>query len=58
MPDVRITNVRITNSRNGAGILAMSGIRGNAILSNVTFANNATGNVVTQPGSQFVITGN
>lgn len=57
VPDVRITNVRITNSRNGAGILAMSGIRGNAILSNVTFANNATGNVVTQPGSQFVITG-
>jgi hypothetical protein len=58
VPDVRITNVRITNSRNGAGILAMSGIRGNAILSNVTFANNATGNVVTQPGSQFVFTGN
>ena len=42
VPDVRITNVRITNSRNGAGILAMSGIRGNAILSNVTFSGNAT----------------
>ncbi len=49
--------MRITNSRNGAGILAMSGIRGNAILSNVTMSGNATGNVVTQPGSQFVITG-
>ncbi|KQR17450.1 CARDB domain-containing protein [Cellulomonas sp. Leaf334] len=58
VPDVRITNVRITNSRNGAGILAMSGIRGNAILSNVTLSGNADGNIVTQPGSQFVITGN
>lgn len=57
MPDVRIANVRITNSRNGAGILAMSGIRGNAILSNVTLSGNANGNIVTQPGSQFVITG-
>ncbi|WP_421742726.1 CARDB domain-containing protein [Cellulomonas sp.] len=57
MPDVRITNVRITSSRNGAGILAMSGVSGNAILSNVTFAGNADGDVVRQPGSQFTITG-
>ena len=53
-----ITNVRIDKSNNGAGILAMSGARGNATLTNVTFSGNATGNVVTQPGSQFVITGN
>ncbi|WP_315094386.1 CARDB domain-containing protein [uncultured Cellulomonas sp.] len=57
MPDVRITNVRITSSRNGSGILAMSGVNGNAILSNVTFAGNAEGDVVREPGSQFVITG-
>jgi len=57
MPNVRITNVRIDGSRNGAGILAMSGARGNAVLSTVTLTNNADGNVVTQPGSTFQITG-
>ncbi len=52
-----ITNVRIDRSNNGAGILAMSGARGNATLSNVTITNSADGNIVTQPGSTFVITG-
>ena len=56
MPNVAITNVRIDKSNNGAGILAMSGARGNATLTNVTITN-ATGNIVIQPGSQFVITG-
>jgi hypothetical protein len=57
MPGVAITNVRIDKSNNGAGILAMSGARGSATLTNVTITNSATGNIVTQPGSQFVITG-
>ncbi|MEH1028834.1 CARDB domain-containing protein [Micromonospora profundi] len=55
MPNVAITNVRIDRSNNGAGILAMSGARGNANLTNVTITNSADGNIVIQPGSQFVI---
>jgi hypothetical protein len=57
MPNVAITNVRIDRSVNGAGILAMSGARGNATLTNVTITNSADGNVVIQPGSGFTITG-
>ena len=57
MPNVAITNVKIDQSNNGAGILAMSGARGNATLSNVTITNSADGNVVIQPGSQFTIAG-
>ncbi|WP_066952180.1 CARDB domain-containing protein [Streptomyces lushanensis] len=57
MPNVAISNVKIDKSNNGAGILAMSGARGNATLSNVTITNSADGNIVTQPGSTFVITG-
>jgi hypothetical protein len=57
MPNVAITNVRIDRSNNGAGILAMSGARGNAVLSNVQITNSADGNVVTQPGSQFTFSG-
>ncbi|MEU5780720.1 CARDB domain-containing protein [Micromonospora lupini] len=57
MPNVAITNVRIDRSVNGAGILAMSGARGNANLTNVTITNSADGNIVVQPGSQFVING-
>src|SRR6478752_5134756 len=57
MPGVVIDNVRIDKSNNGAGILAMSGARGSAALSNVTITNSADGHVVTQPGSGFVITG-
>ncbi|KOX14340.1 hypothetical protein ADK66_03830 [Micromonospora sp. NRRL B-16802] len=55
MPNVAIINVRIDRSNNGAGILAMSGARGNANLTNVTITNSADGNIVVQPGSQFVI---
>ncbi|RCG24513.1 APHP domain-containing protein, partial [Sphaerisporangium album] len=57
MPNVAITNVKIDKSNNGAGILAMGGARGNATLTNVTITNSATGNIVKEPGSQFVITG-
>jgi hypothetical protein len=57
MPNVAITNVRIDDSNNGAGILAMGGARGNAVLTNVTITNSADGNIVIQPGSGFVITG-
>ena len=46
--------MRIDKSNNGAGILAMSGARGNATLTNVTITNSADGNIVIQPGSQFV----
>ncbi|MDP9793372.1 hypothetical protein J2S43_001884 [Catenuloplanes nepalensis] len=56
MPNVAITNVRIDRSNNGAGILAMSGARGNAVLTNVTITNSADGDIVIQPGSQFTIT--
>ncbi|WP_329379152.1 CARDB domain-containing protein [Streptomyces sp. NBC_01716] len=57
MPGVVINNVRIDKSNNGAGILAMSGARGSATLSDVTITNSADGDIVTQPGSGFVITG-
>jgi hypothetical protein len=57
MPGVVITNVRIDKSNNGAGILAMGGARGSATLTNVTITNSATGNIVKEPGSSFVITG-
>jgi hypothetical protein len=57
MPNVLVSNVKIDKSNNGAGILAMGGARGNATLSNVTITNSADGNVVVQPGSQFVISG-
>ena len=57
MPNVAITNVRIDKSNNGAGILAMSGARGSADLTNVTITNSADGNIVMEPGSSFTITG-
>ncbi|WBB67848.1 CARDB domain-containing protein [Micromonospora sp. WMMD812] len=57
VPNVAITNVRIDKSNNGAGILAMGGARGSATLNNVTITNSADGNIVIQPGSQFVISG-
>jgi hypothetical protein len=57
MPGVAVTNVKIDKSNNGAGILAMSGARGSATLTNVTISHSATGNIVTEPGSGFVITG-
>ncbi|MFV2114725.1 CARDB domain-containing protein [Micromonospora sp. LOL_025] len=57
MPNVAITNVKIDRSNNGAGILAMSGARGNAVLTNVTITNSADGNIVKEPGSTFSITG-
>ncbi|MFI5889804.1 CARDB domain-containing protein [Actinoplanes sp. NPDC051513] len=55
MPNVLVSNVKIDKSNNGAGILAMGGARGNATLTNVTITNSADGNIVVQPGSQFVI---
>ena len=57
MPNVAITNVKIDKSNNGAGILAMGGARGSATLTNVAITNSSTGNVVVEPGSQFVING-
>ncbi|WP_020519565.1 discoidin domain-containing protein [Catelliglobosispora koreensis] len=52
-----ITNVRIDKSNNGAGILAMSGAQGSATLTNVVITNSADGDIVRQPGTQFVING-
>ncbi|MEV0624064.1 CARDB domain-containing protein, partial [Nonomuraea sp. NPDC050404] len=56
MPNVAVTNVRIDKSNNGAGILAHSGARGSAKLTGVTITNSATGDIVKEPGSTFVIT--
>ncbi|WP_428957759.1 CARDB domain-containing protein [Streptomyces sp. cg35] len=55
MPGVQVSNVTIDKSNNGSGILAMSGARGSATLSNVTITNSRDGDVLTEPGSQFVI---
>ncbi|MEQ8146287.1 CARDB domain-containing protein [Streptomyces sp. OP7] len=55
MPDVRISDVTISESTNGSGILAMSGARGSATLSNVTITGSAEGDVRIEPGSAFVI---
>ncbi|MEU1621610.1 CARDB domain-containing protein [Streptomyces sp. NPDC005722] len=57
MPGVKVTDVRIDNSVNGSGILAMSGARGSATLTNVTITNSAQGSVLIEPGSQFTISG-
>ena len=56
MPGVRVSNVRIDKSVNGAGILAMANARGSATLSNVTVTNSARGDIVREPGSTFTIT--
>ncbi|MFE4455051.1 CARDB domain-containing protein [Streptomyces sp. NPDC056796] len=57
VPGARISNVRIDNSVNGAGILAHGGARGSATLTDVTITGSADGDVVVEPGSQFVING-
>ncbi|MFF1867314.1 CARDB domain-containing protein [Streptomyces sp. CB03911] len=56
-PNVQVSNVRIDKSVNGSGILAHGGARGSATLTNVTVTNSAQGNVLVEPGSQFVING-
>ncbi|MFG3006532.1 CARDB domain-containing protein [Streptomyces calvus] len=55
VPDARVTGVTISRSNNGAGILAMGGARGSATLTDVTITGSAEGDVVIEPGSQFVI---
>ncbi|MFI0504571.1 discoidin domain-containing protein [Streptomyces albogriseolus] len=55
MPDVRISDVTISESNNGSGILAMGGARGSATLTNVTVTGSAEGDVLIEPGSSFVI---
>ncbi|WP_338693466.1 CARDB domain-containing protein [Streptomyces sp. Q6] len=57
IPDAKITNVTISRSVNGSGILAMGGARGSATLSNVTISDSRDGDVLVEPGSQFVING-
>ncbi|WUH89271.1 discoidin domain-containing protein [Streptomyces sp. NBC_00433] len=57
MPGVVISNVKIDKSNNGAGIRAQGGARGSASLTNVAVTDSADGNVLVEPGSQFVITG-
>lgn len=57
VPGARISNVRIDNSVNGSGILAHGGARGSATLTDVTITGSADGDVVIEPGSQFVING-
>ncbi|WNI26842.1 glycosyl hydrolase family 28-related protein [Streptomyces sp. ITFR-16] len=55
MPDVKISNVTISGSANGSGILAMGGARGSATLTDVTISGSRDGDVLVEPGSQFVI---
>ncbi|MEV6997624.1 discoidin domain-containing protein [Streptomyces sp. NPDC093982] len=57
VPNAKIDNVKITKSNNGAGVRAMGGARGSATLTNVTISDSADGNVLIEPGSQFVING-
>lgn len=57
VPGAKISNVRIDNSLNGSGILAHGGARGSATLTDVTITGSADGDVVIEPGSQFVING-
>ncbi|MFE9609091.1 CARDB domain-containing protein [Streptomyces sp. NPDC006012] len=51
----QISNVTIDKSNNGSGILAMGGARGSATLSDVTITGSAEGDILVEPGSQFVI---
>src|SRR5690606_8033279 len=55
LPDVTVDNVRIDGSVNGCGVLAMSGARGSATLTDVTITGSAEGDVCVEPGSQFVV---
>ncbi len=55
MPDVQVSNVTISGSTNGSGILAMGGARGSATLTGVTISGSRDGDVLVEPGSQFVI---
>ncbi|MGW4027533.1 hypothetical protein ACWEEL_40375, partial [Streptomyces sp. NPDC005009] len=55
VPDARITGVTIDKSNNGSGILAMGGARGSATPTDVTITGSAEGDVLIEPGSQFVI---
>ncbi|WP_246076322.1 CARDB domain-containing protein [Amycolatopsis cihanbeyliensis] len=57
VPDVAITDVRIDQSNNGAGILAQGGARGSATLTNVDISNSADDDIVIEPGSEFVVNG-
>ncbi|MGW7066989.1 CARDB domain-containing protein [Streptomyces sp. NPDC054855] len=57
MPDVKVSNVTISKSNNGSGILAMGGARGSATLSNVKISDSRDGDILIEPGSQFVING-
>lgn len=45
----------ISGSPNGSGILAMGGARGSATLTDVTISGSRDGDVLVEPGSQFVI---
>ncbi|MGC5044961.1 glycosyl hydrolase family 28-related protein [Streptomyces albidoflavus] len=56
-PGVTISDVTISQSNNGAGILAQGSARGSATLTDVTISGSADGDVVIEPGSQFQITG-
>lgn len=57
VPGVQIRNVTIDRSNNGSGILAHGGARGSATLTDVTITDSAEGDILVEPGSQFVIHG-
>ncbi|MEU6674296.1 glycosyl hydrolase family 28-related protein [Streptomyces sp. NPDC046925] len=54
-PDVKISNVKISKSNNGAGVRAHGGARGSAALCDVTITDSADGDVLVEPGSQFTV---
>lgn len=56
MPEVTVRDVRIDGSLNGCGVLAMSGARGSATLTDVTITGTEKGDVCVEPGSQFTLT--
>lgn len=57
MPGAQISKVRIADSVNGAGIPAHGGARGGATPTDVTITGSGDGDVVVEPGSQFVVHG-
>ncbi|WP_431313004.1 CARDB domain-containing protein [Streptomyces silvensis] len=55
IPDAKIRNVTISKSNNGSGILAMGGARGSATLTDVRISDSRDGDILVEPGSQFVL---
>ncbi|WP_420000441.1 glycosyl hydrolase family 28-related protein [Streptomyces boninensis] len=55
MPGVKVSNVKITKSNNGSGILAMASARGDATLTDVEISGSGEEDITIEPGSQFKV---